>query len=71
MSVWTEDLLHTTLKISSLEPKLKKLIVCTNVFSCIPLDAELISCMKDFAGHYTSSLFLAFEGVKLRVSKYT
>lgn len=50
MSVWTEDLVHTTLKIISLEPNPKKLIECTNVFSCIPLDAEFISCMKDIAG---------------------
>lgn len=71
MSVSTEDLLHTTLKISSMEQDLKKLIECTNVFSCISLDAEFISCMKYFAGQYTSSLFSVFEGVKLRVSKYT
>lgn len=71
MSVRTEDLLHTPLKISSLEPNSKKLIERTNVFSCIPLGAEFISCMKDFAGHYTGSLFLDLEGVKLRVSKYT
>jgi len=71
MSMWTEDLLHTTLKISSLEPNPKKLIECTNVFSHILLDAKFISCLKDFAGHYTSSLFLALEDVKLRASKYT
>lgn len=51
MSVRTEDLLHSTLKIRPLEYNPKKLIECTNVFSCIPLDAEFISCMKDFAEH--------------------
>lgn len=66
-----EDLLHTTLKISSPEHNSKKLIECTNVFSCISLGAEFISCMKDFAGQYTSSLLFVLEGVKLRVSKYT
>lgn len=71
MSVSTEDLLHTTLKISSPEHNSKKLIECTNVFSCISLGAEFISCMKDFAGQYTSSLLFLLEGVKLRVSKYT
>lgn len=71
MSVSTEDLLHTTLKISSLEHNSKKVIESTNVFSCISLDAEFISCMKDFAGQHTSSLFFVLEGAKLRVSNYT
>lgn len=69
--MWTENLLCTTLKISSLKPKAKKLIEFTNVFSCIPPGAEFISCMKDFAEYYTNSFFLALEGVKLRDSKYT
>lgn len=63
MSVSTEDLLHTTLKISSPEHNSKKLIECTNVFSCISLDAEFVSCMKDFAGQYISFFYSLFSKV--------